>query len=51
MLQRNRFSNVAINGYLMLKKKKEKKEKKSFSMSQQISFQCHKNEVFNAAKN
>ena len=50
MLRRNRFSNVAINGYLMLQKKKKKK-KKGFSMSQQISLQCHKNEIFNAAKN
>ena len=44
MSRRNRFFNVAINGYLILQKKI------GFLMSQQISFQCRKNEIFNVAK-
>ena len=44
MLRRNRFFNVAINEYLMLPKKI------GSLMSQQISFQCRKNENFNIAK-
>ena len=39
-----RFFNVAINGYLMLP------ERQVFLMSQQISFQCRKNEIFNVAR-
>ena len=44
MSRRNKGFNDAINGYLMPEKKLD------FLMSQQISFQCRKNQIFNVAK-
>ena len=44
MSRKNRFFNVTINGYLMLKKK-------SFLMSQQMVLNVAKNCIFNVTKN